>query len=147
METRFYRLSKSSTASGVARLASAVAARGQKIAVICQDENHMDVISKAMWSEVDFLPHGLGKSDGVSQVTLSIDGLNEEVVFVVDGAKIPDDLQAERLCLMFHASDIEIVNARRNDWKGLSANGAPISYWAESETGAWEKKAEENPKT
>ncbi len=149
MDTRFYRLSKSSSAIGTARLANLIVSRGQSVAILSRDDAHSEMISNAIWSVAEFLPHSVGEVDGLSKVNISTNDPKGDILLVIDDAKIPEDTGFERVCLVFHAADSDIVNARREDWKSFSNKGIEISYWAENETGAWEKKAEANtePKT
>ena len=145
MDIRFYRLSRSSTVVRVARLAEQVVKIGHKITIICPNDVSKVKISDAIWTNAEFLPHNVEGDDGLSKVSIATEATDKhDIVFVVDDATFSTDIKAERICLMFHAADQDIVRSKRELWKKLSSEGDQISYWAENEMGAWNKEAESN---
>ena len=143
MDIRFYMFSKSSAPAGVARLAGQVRAMGKSICIIASDDQHAENLSNAIWEMHDFLPHSVKNADGISGLTITTEAFDEEIIFVADDAQIPD-VKTQRICLLFHAADLDIVKKRRENWRAYDQSGTAISYWAEQDDGKWVMQAEAN---
>jgi DNA polymerase-3 subunit chi len=71
---------------------------------------------------------------------------NANVVFYADGAA-PADWSAEalgtleRVVYLFDGRDAAATQAARDHWKEARATGFSTTYWQQSETGKWERKA------
>jgi DNA polymerase IIIc chi subunit len=64
------------------------------------------------------------------------------VLFLVEGASVPDDAAAyQRLVLLFDGNDEDALAAARADWKRVKAAGHEATYWQQDTRGRWEKKA------
>jgi DNA polymerase-3 subunit chi len=126
--------------------------RGWKAVVQLRSEERLNALDEVLWtySEESFLGHGTAK-DGdaeLQHVFLTTGGENPNaanVRFFVEGAQIAPVLAAggtyERIILMFDGNDPEDLDAARAQWKVLKAQGHTLSYWQQTESGGWEKKA------
>ena len=63
------------------------------------------------------------------------------VRFLVDGAEAQAFSGAERFVYVFDGRDPDAVASARAQWKGAKAAGCAVTYWQQSESGRWEKKA------
>ncbi len=145
METRFYRFSRTESLVGVARLTAQVRGRDLSIHILCRDEEHAQTVSEALWVHNEFLPHSLHASDPISGITVAAEIGEADVLFVIDDSKLPEQVDHGLICYLFHAADLDVVESRRKDWKRLRESNQTLSYWAETEQGGWEKKAEVVP--
>ena len=74
-------------------------------------------------------------------ITVEDDAPNEaDVRFVVDSASPPDEVDVERLVLMFDGDDEDAVSAARRHWKTFRDAGHTLTYWQQDEGGRWSKK-------
>lgn len=125
---------------------------GWRIAVRGQDKDRMNWLDDCLWqgSDESFLPHGLagGPHDDLQPILLVADQAmtnRPQCLMSVDGAEVSAaEVKAlERVCILFDGNDGAAVQAAREQWKALTADGCAAQYWSE-ETGRWEKKAEAN---
>ncbi|HPG88393.1 MAG TPA: DNA polymerase III subunit chi, partial [Hyphomicrobium sp.] len=61
--------------------------------------------------------------------------------FVIDGASPASFCGMERIVFLFDGHDGEAVAAARTQWKLAKAAGCGLTYWQQTESGRWEKKA------
>ena len=94
-----------------------------------------------------FLPHG-SKKDGYpgrQPVWLTDQDENPNaatVLFLVDGVDSAKISEFDLCCEMFDGRDDDAVAVAREHWKLRKDNGFALTYWQQTEQGAWEKKAE-----
>ena len=108
----------------------------------------VEYLNQHLWtySERGFLPHG-SRRDGeaaLQPIWLTPDAENPngaEVLFLSDGA-VHDDVGGFRLvCEVFDGRDADAVAAARGRWQDYRAAGHAVTYWQQTDRGAWEQKA------
>ncbi len=146
MEIRFYQMTRSTLPSAVTRLAEKARARGDELAIIANSPQRLEEVDEAIWSGLDFLPHSLGKADGVSGITLYEKQMGgaAEIGFYLDDNDPEEPFSGKLICCLFHSMDQDIVAKRRQDWVKWKNAGHHLSYWAEDENGQWKMQAQEN---
>jgi DNA polymerase III subunit chi len=93
-----------------------------------------------------FLPHGTTK-DGPPALqpvllTTTQENLNAASLrFLVDGATIPIFAGYLRVVVIFEGAERAAVEAARSQWKSAKAEGCAVTYWQQTDTGRWEKRA------
>ena len=122
--------------------------RGWRAIVRAGGKERLDALNNTLWTYKDesFLPHGTTE-DGppeMEPVFLTTEEENPNganVLFLVDGAEPGEVGGYERCVLMFDGRDADAVATARTHWKTLKDAGHDTTYWQQSETGKWEKKA------
>jgi len=111
------------------------------------------VLNELLWNvgEDGFLPHGTAEDGDVEfqpiYLTMGSENPNgAQIRFFVECAQIAPALAAsaepyERLVIMFDGNDENELNDARAQWKALKDTGVPMSYFQQTESGGWEKKA------
>jgi DNA polymerase-3 subunit chi len=110
-------------------------------------------LNELLWNvgEDGFLPHGTAEDGDVEfqpiYLTMGSENPNgAQIRFFVECAQIAPALAAsaepyERLVIMFDGNDENELNDARAQWKALKDAGLPMSYFQQTESGGWEKKA------
>jgi DNA polymerase III subunit chi len=110
-------------------------------------------LNELLWNvgEDGFLPHGTAEDGDVEfqpiYLTMGSESPNgAQIRFFVECAQIAPALAAsaepyERLVIMFDGNDENELNDARAQWKALKDTGVPMSYFQQTESGGWEKKA------
>ena len=94
-----------------------------------------------------FLAHG-SKADGFpaeQPIYLSADAAENpngaKMLVLVDGVSSGNISAFDRVLDVFDGNDSEAVEAARARWRTLQEAGHSLTYWQQTETGGWEKKA------
>jgi len=110
-------------------------------------------LNELLWNvgEDGFLPHGTAEDGDVEfqpiYLTMGSENPNgAQIRFFVECAQIAPALAAsaepyERLVIIFDGNDENELNDARAQWKALKDTGLPMSYFQQTESGGWEKKA------
>lgn len=147
-EIWFYHLEQASPDAVLPDLLEKTRARGWKALVVSPDEDRLKLLDMALWTEraESFLPHGLAREAHAERQPILLSSEQDpvngaECLFLLDG-ELPTDPDAfTRTLLLFDGHDEQAIQAARGLWKTSAAAGHTISYWKQSETGRWEKKA------
>ena len=123
--------------------------RGWKAVVEASSPERVEALDSLLWtySDESFLAHGTDReADAALQpvlITTRQDRPNgASIRFLVDGAALPaDGASYECLVLMFDGNDPDAVDHARQQWREAKAAGHACTYWQQSATGRWEKKA------
>jgi DNA polymerase-3 subunit chi len=152
MDIWFYHLTRQPLDKALPMLLERSIERGWTAVVQLRSEERLTALDESLWtySEESFLGHGTAK-DGdpeLQHVYLTTGAENPngaQVRFFVEGAQIAPviekDTGYERIILMFDGNDPEDLDSARAQWKVLKGQGHSLSYWQQSETGGWDKKA------
>ncbi|WP_019962076.1 DNA polymerase III subunit chi [Woodsholea maritima] len=142
----FYHLTQSPVEEALPELLTKVLERGGRALVVSPDEGRMDALDSHLWTfrENSFLAHGREDRPMASEqpILLSHTGENlntATMLFCIDGAEPLDGF--ERVVYMFDGNDAARLDLARAVWRRNKAAGWSVSYWQQSETGRWEKKA------
>ncbi len=123
---------------------------GWRVEVRGRDPAQMDWLDRQLWQDDGFLPHGQagGPHDARQPVLLTTGsgGNAARCVMSVGGADVTatEIAALDRVCILFDGADAAAVETARNQWRGLTEQGAEAQYWAE-EGGRWIKKADSKP--
>ncbi len=147
-EVLFYHLQQSTLEKVLPDLLERSLARGWKAVVQAGSPERVEALDTSLWtySEDSFLPHGT-RADGLPEqqpvfLTAGEENPNDaNVLFLVDGAEAGDIAGYTRCVLMFDGRDDEALAHAREQWKRLKAEGHDTTYWQQSDTGRWEKRA------
>ena len=152
-EVLFYHAERASLEDVLPGLLERTRERGWKALVRVGSDERAMALDTHLWTykEEGFLAHGLYRDPHPTEqpiVLTSRDGNanNAEVMFLADGAE-PGDWAAEdikqltRIVLIFDGRDATAVDAARAQWTHAKAAGHEVTYWQQSASGKWEKKA------
>lgn len=148
-ELLFYHLTRRRLEQVLPELLEKTLQRGWRAVVKGGSEERIQQLNGDLWTygRASFLPHGL-KADGFSDrqpVYLTTEDErpnNADVLFLVDGADAENVSAYARVCDLFDGNDEDAVQAARARWKRAKDAGHTLTYWQQSETGGWVKKAE-----
>ncbi len=146
-EVLFYHLTESTLENALPSLLEKSLERGWRAVVQTASEERRDALDSHLWTYRDdsFLAHGTPGDDHAEHqpVFLTADASNPNgaaIRFFVDGA-VPSGLKDyERAVVMFDGHDAEQLEAAREHWKAVRANGHDATYWQQGPDGRWQKK-------
>lgn len=144
----FYHLEASTLKGVLPNLLIKTLSKGWRALVRLPDGTDLTDWDDYLWTYQDqsFLPHGRedqGRADQqpvlIANSTGSADGF--DVVFLIDGADVAAVDGVTRVIIMIDGRSQEAIARERGRWKALKDSGATMSYWQQSSSGGWEKKA------
>jgi DNA polymerase III subunit chi len=122
--------------------------RGWRAVVQVGSDERLAALDQSLWTyqEDSFLPHGtaqLGHAELQPVYLTTGDDVpnGAGVRFLVDGARCARFTGLVRIVYLFDGNDAEAVAVARAEWKAAKAAGCGVTYWQQSESGRWEKKA------
>ncbi len=146
-EILFYHLERSSLERVLPDLLEKCLERGWRAIVQAGSVERMHALDASLWTyeESSFLPHGTVDQDHPHSqpvlLTTEDSNLNgAHIRFLVDGADIEDVSSYVRAIYMFNGRDADEVSQARTRWKAYKDSEHELTYWAQSESGKWEKK-------
>jgi DNA polymerase III subunit chi len=147
-EVLFYHLEHQPLERVLPSLVEKTLERGWRAVIQAGGEERLEALDTLLWTYKDdsFLPHGT-KKDGHAELqpvylTTGDDNPNGATVrFLVDGAAAADFAGYARLVYLFDGHEPQAVEQARAEWKRAKAAGCAVTYWQQSESGRWEKKA------
>jgi DNA polymerase-3 subunit chi len=152
-EVLFYHLERAGLEEVLPGLLERTLERGWKAIVHVGSHDRMLALDSHFWTFRDdsFLPHATEGDPRarMQPILLTTGGANlngASVAFYADGTA-PGDWSADtlsdylRVVLLFDGKDPQATDAARLHWKGARASGCETTYWQQSASGKWEKKA------
>jgi DNA polymerase-3 subunit chi len=147
-EILFYHLQQQPLEQVLPELLERCLERKWRAVVQVGSEARRDALDAHLWTYRDesFLPHGTAK-DGradAQPVWITAEGDNPNgatVRFLADGAEVEDVSSYQRVVRIFDGNDPDAVDRAREAWKAAKAGGHDATYWQQSDSGRWEKKA------
>lgn len=147
-EVLFYHLERQPLEQVLPTLLEKSLERGWKAVVQAGHEERLDALDLALWTyrEDSFLPHGTKRDGSLERqpvfLTTGSDNPNAASVrFLVDGADAETFDGHARYVYLFDGNDAEAIARARAAWKRAKAAGCEVTYWQQSETGRFERKA------
>lgn len=153
-EVRFYHLQNQSLEQVLPILVGKAVQKGGPIVIYMGGEPEVERMNGLLWSAQteSFLPHGSAKDGikGEDQPIFLTANVTEnpnaaKIAFLTQGAMRDDFSDFDLVCLVFDGRDNAAVQDARTHWKALNADkeagGLKLTYWQQSETGGWDKKA------
>ncbi|MBO6674709.1 MAG: DNA polymerase III subunit chi [Rhizobiales bacterium] len=148
-DVAFYHLQTVSLETALPQLLAKCLERDWRVVVEVGEPSRLKDLDDHLWTynEASFLPHaGEGATDPQRHpiwLSATSDNPNGAAVrFFVEGAlpSADHDLSAyQRAILMFDGTKPDSVQAARGVWKRLHDDDHTLSYWRQSETGAWQR--------
>ena len=148
----FYHLQTISLETALPQLLAKCLQRDWRVVVEVGSPQRIAELDEHLWtfSDASFLPHanaGSVDADGAARqpilLTPASDNPNDaKARFFVEGALPAEEAaldQYERVVLMFDGGKDDAVQDARDVWKRLREDGHSLSYWKQSETGAWQR--------
>ncbi len=146
-EIRFYHLERQSQGQVIPVILTKALERGHRIVVKMCDEPQVAQMNEHLWSfnASSFLPHGCDKDGKAEQqpvwITCKDENPNKaDVIIIAQGAELNEPTDFNLCCEMLDGHDENAVIAARSRWKKYKEQDFDLTYWQQSETGAWEKK-------
>ena len=144
----FYHLQRSPLEQVLPRLLEKTLAAGKRAVVLAGSEDRVEALAMALWTyhPDSWLPHGTAK-DGEAQyqpIWLSPHDENPNgatFLFLTDGMDSENTANFERCFDLFDGNDDEALAAARARWKARKEAGHTVTYWQQTESGGWERKA------
>jgi DNA polymerase-3 subunit chi len=122
--------------------------RGHRSIVLAGSKERVEDLNGILWTyeERSWLPHGsAGDGDAAEQpIFLTAEDENPngaDVLVAVDGRAPASTEGFARIIDMFDGRDEAMVAAARLRWRGYLDQGLDLTYWQQTETGGWDKKA------
>ena len=146
-EIGFYQLKKWPLERALPRLLERAVDAGMRVVVRCASMPRLDSINDLLWTydPGSFLAHG-GPEDGNAAaqpiyLTMAEENPNHATVLMLTDGLDASDLDAFDRCLdLFDGNDPDALAAARARWQARKDAGYPLTYWAQSEDGRWEKQ-------
>ena len=147
-EVNFYHLTKSSLEDALPRLLQKTLQAGERAVVLLGSAERVDALNNHLWTydPNGFLPHGSARDGEADRQPVWLTHLDENpngaaFLFVADRARSDRLADYKRCFELFDGRDDTAVVDSRERWKAYKAAGHTLTYWQQTATGGWEKKA------
>jgi DNA polymerase-3 subunit chi len=147
-DVAFYHLQRSPLEQVLPRLLEKTLAAGKRAVVLAGSSDRVEALALVLWTyhPDSWLPHGTAKDgDAENQpIWLSPDDENPNgasFLFLTDGRDSRDIGAFERCFDLFDGNDDDALAAARERWKARRDAGHDVTYWQQTESGGWERKA------
>jgi len=145
----FYHLERQPLEKVLPTLLEKTLEHGWRAVIRAKSAEKVQLLDEALWSysEESFLPHAVVSEPYADIEPIIIAHTMEEpnrpdILFLVEGAGFPAAVDAyQRVVLLFDGNDDAALSNARTAWKEVRARGLDSTYWQQSESGRWEKKA------
>ena len=147
VEVGFYHLIHSPLELALPKLLEKVLEHGHRAVVLADSKERVEMLNTTLWTyeENSWLPHG---SDGdgppeAQPIFLTAEERNPNganVLVTIDGQKPTKTDGFERIIDIFDGQNEDLVLAARQRWQTYKDLGFNMTYYQQSETGAWQKK-------
>lgn len=119
----------------------------RNVVVKANDAAQVEQLNTLLWTyrANSFLPHGTDKDGHEKEqpiwLTTKDENPNNADVLILAGGATTENLDAFSLCCeMLDGRDDSAVQIARQKWKSYKEAGFDMTYWKQSQTGAWESK-------
>ena len=148
MDISFYHLTLQPLSVALPKLLLKVREANMKAVVKVPSADHRDDIDQALWTfdKESFLAHDTEKSKYAQDQPIYITTGEEnpasaDVLVLTDGTTTELMDGYKRVLEMFDGNNPTSVEAARERWSGYKKDGHNISYFQQTDTGGWTKKA------
>jgi DNA polymerase III subunit chi len=146
-EVRFHHLERRRVDQALPSLLEAALEEGRRVLVRASSDEMVAALNERLWTydDASFLPHGAaGDGDPMTQPIFLTSGLGNPnaatmLVRLSDAETSEADDAFDVVVLMFDGRDEAALGRARSEWRRLKDEGRTISYWRESDEGAWER--------
>ena len=147
-DVAFYQLERSPLEQVLPKLLEKTLDAGKRALVIAGSKARIEALNGALWTyhQDSWLPHGSAKDgDPMDQpIWLAASDKNvngADFLFLTDGTASERLADFERCFDLFDGNDEVMVAAARERWKRCKDAGNSLTYWQQTGSGGWEKKA------
>lgn len=147
-EIAFYHLTTSPLERALPRLLEKILESRKRAVVLCGNEERLNYLNGALWTlgKLSFIPHGSAKEGFAEDQPIWLTTIDEnpngaQFLILTDGAESSALSDYERCLELFDGKDEEAVLHAREQWKNYKDQGHTVTYWKQSDSGAWEKGA------
>ena len=149
-EIRFYHLTRRTLEDVLPVMLERVLGRDNKRAVVrLGSAERVEHLNAHLWTYNDrgFLPHGSAKDGAADLQPVWLTDSDENpngatVLFLADGAQSGAVDDYDLVCALFDGRDDEVVARTRDQWRGYQVGDHDLTYWQQTESGGWVRKAE-----
>jgi DNA polymerase III subunit chi len=146
-EVRFHHLERRRVDQALPSLLETALEDGRRVLVRASSDEMVAALNERLWTydDASFLPHGAaGDGDPMTQPIFLTSGLGNPnaatmLVRLSDAETSEADDAFDVVVLMFDGRDEAALGRARSEWRRLKDEGRTISYWRESDEGAWER--------
>ena len=145
-EIAFYHLTTSPLERALPRLLEKILESKKRAVILCGNEERLNYLNGALWTlgKLSFIPHGSAKEGFAEDQPIWLTTHDEnpngaQFLILTDGAESSALSTYERCLELFDGNDEEAVSHARQHWKNYKDEGHEVTYWKQSESGAWEK--------
>ena len=144
----FYHLTSSPLGKALPKLMEKVYGSGAKALVLTASDEQTEELNRQLWTYTTkfFLPHG-AKEDGYSDkqpiyLSNKEENPNNATIMAFVGLAKPESLTVfDKYLYLFDGNNQEEVAEARIRWKAYKDQGHTLTYWQQTEKGAWENAA------
>lgn len=147
-EVFFYHIQTRTVEALLPPLLEKTLAKGWRALIVCEMPERQEMIDNHLWTYRDesFLPHGrrqdpMPEAQPILIAETAANDNSAHCLFLLDGAEVSDPSGYERVVYLFDGRTEERLTQARAYWKTLKEADQNVTYWMESESGGWEKKA------
>ena len=144
----FYHLVRSPLESALPKLLQKVLDSGARAVVMAGSEERVESLTATLWTfnPNSFLPHGSAKDGKPDQQPIWLTERDENpngatILVLTDGAESSAVANYARCLEIFDGGDPDAVARARERWRAYKDAGHSLTYWQQTESGGWEKKA------
>lgn len=144
----FYHLVRSPLERALPKLLEKVLESGARAVVMAGSEERVEALNALLWTYQPngFLPHGSARDGRPEQQPIWLTDRDENpngatILVLTDGAASEQIDRYARCLEIFDGGDPEAVARARERWLRYKAAGHNLTYWQQTESGGWEKKA------
>ncbi len=145
----FYHLTRTPLERALPKLLERVLAQDGRAVVIAGSEDRVEALNAALWTYDDraWLPHGSAADGHAERQPIWLTTADENpngatFLFLTDGAKSALMSGFSRAFDLFDGRDEAAVAAARDRWRACKEAGYALTYWQQTDSGGWERKAE-----
>ena len=147
-EVRFYHLQKQSLDQALPLILEKVYQSKNNAVVRLSSEAEVQRMNDILWTykPQSFLPHG-AKKNGHAEfqpiwLTDKAENPNAAKTLILTQGIVEENLEDFDLCCeMLDGHNDQAIQDARQRWKDYKSKGFEITYWHQSESGKWDKKA------
>lgn len=146
-DVSFYHLTQSSDEAALPLLLEKVLERKATAFVQVNKRERAVEIDKHLWvyNETSFMPHAMQGEEMASHAPIIIgEGEVEmkDMLFLLNQSPLPQNINDyKRIFILFSGLNNEDLEFARKQWKEVKAINIPASYFQQTTSGGWEKKA------
>lgn len=148
-EVGFYHLTRTPLERALPKLLEKVLEQGGRAVVLASSEERVEALNAALWTYDDraWLPHGSARDGHADRQPVWLSDRDENpngatFLFLTDGARSDSVAAYARAFELFDGRDPDAVQAARDRWRSYKDAGFKLTYWQQTDSGGWARKAE-----